>query len=108
MLNTKQFVVAVLKASLWYEAEMFPNRVSFAGGVLAGTLVQLVTGLICGFGYLQSVGAAIFGCFMFLLFTLWARLLFYAGKKYGDRKPLDDILKDVLSESENINTEKDK
>lgn len=91
----RKFIVALIKTMLWYEAQMWSDRITFAGGVLAGTLIPLAIGLMYGFGYIQSAGSAVFAVVAFAVVLLYASGLFYVGKKYGDRKPMEDLLKEI-------------
>jgi hypothetical protein len=91
----KKFVVALIRMMLWYEAQFWSDRIAFAGGVLAGALISLAVGLVAGFGYTQSIGSVAFAIVAFVVILIFASGIFYVGKKYGDRKPMEDILKEI-------------
>lgn len=91
----KKFIVAFIRMILWYEAQFWADRISFAGGLLAGTLISLVTGLVGGFGYIQAMGGVMFASIVFVVILFFASGIFYIGKRFGDRKPMMDILKEI-------------
>ena len=91
----KRRLVALAKMILWYEANLAPTRVSFAGGVMAGSFITLVLGFFFGFTYDTALGSAIFAIVMFIVMAFAGSILFSLGKRYGDRKPVCDILKEV-------------
>jgi len=91
----KKFFVALIRMMLWYEAQFWSDRIAFAGGTLAGTLIAFVVGLVAGFGYDQSAASVIFAVVVFAVILLFASGIFYIGKKYGDRKPMEDLLKEI-------------
>jgi hypothetical protein len=98
----KRHIVAMVKMAMWYEAEIAPSRVSFAGGVVAGTFIALVLGLLNGFNHDSAVWSAIISVVMFIVTVFFAGALFKIGKRYGDRRPICDILKEVEKEGGNI------
>jgi acid phosphatase family membrane protein YuiD len=91
----KKFIVALVRMMLWYEAQFWSDRIAFAGGTLAGTLIAFVVGLVAGFGYYQALGSVVFAIAAFVVILIFASGVFYVGKKYGDRKPMEDLLKEI-------------
>lgn len=91
----KRHIIAIIKMVLWYEAELASTRVWFGGGVLAGTLISFVVGAISGFGYAQAAGSVALSVAAFIIFTFFSGTLFWLGRKYGDRKPVNDLLKEA-------------
>jgi uncharacterized membrane protein len=85
----------MIRLMLWYQAEVAPNRVAFAGGVVAGSLIPLVIGLMQGFTYEVVAGSAFFSVIMFVVFVGFAGVVFKAGTKHGDKKPAEDILEEA-------------
>ena len=100
----KREIIALTKMVLWYEAEIASNRIAFAGGVMAGSLITLVLGYLFGFDYDTALGSAIFAIVMFIVMVFAGSILFSLGKRFGDRKPICDILKEAEKEEENGNT----
>ena len=94
----KREIAALTKMVLWYEADIAPTRVAFAGGVMAGSLITLVLGYLFGFTYDTALGSVIFAVVMFIVMVFAGSLLFKFGKRYGDRKPVCDILKEAEKE----------
>jgi hypothetical protein len=91
----KRTIISIVKMVLWYEAELASTRLWFAGGVLAGTLISFLVGMVVGFGYESAIGSIVFSVGSFIVFTFFSGLLFGIGRKYGDRKPVCDILKEA-------------
>lgn len=92
----KKFVVAVVQNALWYETEFYSDRVAFAGGVMAGTLIPLAIGLMgIGYGYAQSMTAVVFSALSFVIVVFCASGIFLIGRKHGDKEPLNKILEDL-------------
>jgi hypothetical protein len=92
----KKFIAAVVQNALWYETEFYSDRVAFAGGVMAGTLIPLAIGLIgVGYGYGQSFTAVVFSAIAFVGVVFCASGALLIGRKYGDKEPLNKILEDM-------------
>jgi uncharacterized membrane protein len=99
--SIKRFVVAFLQSFLWYEAQFWSDRVAFAGGVVAGTLITLVAGMVgLGYGFTQAVGAVVFSIVCFVVIVFFAGCVYQASKKYGDTEPLKQIVKEWMMEDE--------
>ena len=60
---------------------------------MAGSFITLVLGFFFGFTYDTALGSAIFAVVMFVVMAFAGSMVFKLGKKYGDRKPVCDILK---------------
>jgi len=99
----KRHIVAMIRMMLWYQAELAPTRVSFAGGVVAGSLITLVIGLLHGFTYDSALWGAVISIVMFVVMVFFAGTVFKLGKKYGDRKEVCDILQKQLEKEEEEN-----
>ena len=104
----KREIIALTKMVLWYQAEVASNRIAFAGGVMAGSLITLALGYLFGFDYDTAIGSVIFGTVMFIVMVFAGSILFSLGKRYGDRKDVCDILKEAEKEEENGNTNQQK
>jgi membrane protein DedA with SNARE-associated domain len=92
----KRYFVALIRMMLWYEAQFWSDRIAFAGGVLAGTLIPLAVGMIgVGYGFNQSLVSVIFASIVFVVILVFASAVFYIGKKYGDREPMEKILQEL-------------
>ena len=102
----KREIIALTKMVLWYEAEIASNRIAFSGGVMAGSLITLVLGYIFGFTHDTAWGSAIFAIVMFIVMVFAGSIVFSLGKKYGDRRPVCDILKEAEKEEEENGTNK--
>ena len=89
--------MAWIQWALWYEVKFYSDRVAFGGGVLAGGLIQLLAGLDprIGYGFEQSVACVIFGLMVFVAITIVSKVACKVGEKYGDPKPLRNIMEEV-------------
>jgi hypothetical protein len=102
----ERHIAAMIKLMLWYQSDLAPTRVSFAGGVVAGSLITLVVGLLHGFNYDSALWGAIISIVLFVVMVFFAGTVFKLGKKYGDRKAICDILKESEKEEKNDSTNK--
>ena len=73
---------------------------------MAGSFITLVSGYMFGFNYDTTLGSVIFSIVMFIVMVFAGSLVFRLGKKYGDRKPVCDILKEVEKEENDGNISK--
>ena len=96
-MKLRELFIAWVKWGLWYEVQFYSDRVAFGGGVLAGTLIQLIGGLVpsVGYGFSQSVSCVVFGVIAFILLTSISIFACRVGKKYGDPVPLTKIIEEI-------------